>query len=132
MTEKKQTILNRRASLVWLPGIKSLGTPPRKLLPGTNSVPAALWAEAKKHPAVKLMIDDRTLVTDASAAELSEGTHTPSNLDGLRDMTIPKAMPYIDAAEDVAQLERWRNADKRSGILEAIDARLETLREAAE
>ncbi|PIQ24281.1 hypothetical protein COW64_19895 [bacterium (Candidatus Blackallbacteria) CG18_big_fil_WC_8_21_14_2_50_49_26] len=104
-----------------------------QLRPGANRVPAERWLAALDHPTVKLHCDVGTLRDNASAAEVTEHTHAPDALNGLTDLTVAKARPWIAASKDLEQLAKWRNIEtskaNRRSIIDALDARAEELDE---
>lgn len=135
------TILVNRPSIFWLPskrgpknsdGIRPAICGKLLLRPGSNTIRRKRWDMTKDHPAIVKHVELGTLVVNPTAAEKVARTHTPDRLTGLKDMTIAKAAPYIEACTDGAQLEKWRNGDSRAGIHAAIDARLTVLEESGE
>jgi hypothetical protein len=77
-----------------------------------------------------------TLKVAADAAEVAKHTHAPDPMTGLEGLTVAKATPWIEAAEDLGTLEKWRTGEvkgkNRAGVLELIDRRVDALSEASE
>lgn len=120
-------VINNRPSVITLPPIPGPGgTGARRLVPGANLVPDDEWQMYLGHPGVETLVAHSILTTTASTEEIATRTHIPGE-DGLASMTIPNARPFVDAATDPELLMAWRDADKRAGIRDLIDARLEAL-----
>lgn len=105
-----------------LPNVRPHGK--RFMRPGTHTIPEAHWDAVKNHAAVRAWLKSGRLVEGAAVAEPPE---PPDPLSALRDMTVSEAQPHIDASSNRDELARWRNADRRKGIHEAIDDRLAEL-----
>lgn len=105
---------------------------------GVASVPKPYWDACLEHAAVKKMLDGGVLRVDPKAADMAEASKASESKRGAKDkpvesllgLPIAKAKPYVVAEEDIAQLMKWRNADNRQGMFDAIDSRIDELSDA--
>ncbi len=123
--------------VVWLPAIivrdkdgnrTNISHPKFLLSHGSNQVPKPYWDKVSAMDQVQLMLDTEQIVEGAPAKKRAAAAATsPDAARGLVDLTIANAGPFIEASSDPEELARWRNADRRAGIHNAIDERMSFL-----
>jgi len=138
--DPKIRVLVTRAAPFWLPtkverkpdGSKGKPVCGKLLLrPGVNRVRKSRWEQTADHPTIVAHLEAGTLKVNPSERETADRAHAPDALSGLEDLTVSKAKPWIARTDRVDVLTKWRTQEvkskNRSGILDAIDARLEEI-----
>ena len=121
---------------VWLPRLKGdaarTAVGAKVLRPGLNTLPAAAWKRWKEHPGVaNLGLGRKLRVARAADADVHAHVPDPDTM-SLAELSVTKAMPYVEAETSVAQLMAWLHVEKRVTLAKAIEDRIAELEEIAE
>ena len=93
-----------------------------KLIPGVNPhIAVAAWNEAKKHPIVKMMIED------CSIEVVGEESDKTDVVQELLKMKPAQAVELVKSTVLVEVLEQMKAAEKRKPVLAAIDEQIKEL-----
>jgi Mg/Co/Ni transporter MgtE len=93
-----------------------------KLIPGVNPhISVDAWNEAKKHPIVKMMIED------GSIEVVGEESDKTDVVQELLKMKPAQAVELVKSTVLVDVLEKMKAAEKRKPVLAAIDEQLKEL-----
>lgn len=65
--------------------------------------------------------------TESSTPTSVMGSLRPEEVETLKPYTLTEADPIIEATSDLTLLAKWRQADDRKGIMDAIDRRMATI-----
>lgn len=99
----------------------ALGTAGRvQLKPGANVVPRGEWEAAEKIATVQALL---------AAGRLKLAGDMPA--DGLKALSEDRAIALVGESLDLAALRRWSREEQRTGVLRAIDSRLDAIEQAA-
>lgn len=116
-------IHNTQARFIGLPRVP--GRFDRVVLrPGGNNVPADYWEAVKAHPGVVPFLQAGWIKEIPGGEKAPEGPEVPASLEKYKDAT---ARALIDRTDDLPTLERWRAAETRKGVKEALEARIAAL-----
>jgi len=100
------------------------------LMPGVNEIDGAAWKEAKKILVVQELVKSGVLeVVGKGSSHEEEGEESEEEAnESIDNMTVADASALIGETFDKALLNKWKKADKRKGVHDAIEAQLEVVK----
>jgi hypothetical protein len=105
----------------------------KTLMPGVNVVDPKWWANAKKHPSVKKLLDAATLTEEMDPQEaedaeaLGDEGASEAVIDHITTQTVNQARGLVNDTVDVDLLKKWLARDERKSVKEAITKQLAKL-----
>jgi hypothetical protein len=95
------------------------------LIPGFNNVPIEVAQYMAISPAVKQWTKAKWIEPiEVSAPRAREGVEPPQDLNG---QSVPVALLAVKDEIDLDVLARWKAAERRAKVLEALDAKIADL-----
>ncbi|WP_448510328.1 hypothetical protein [Immundisolibacter sp.] len=91
---------------------------------GANTVDANVFKKYKDNPSVKQLVADG--VIEYKESDL-EGKTQSKVEDSLKDLTVKQAQELVQNTIDLEILEKWKGAEKRAGVLKAIEKQIAEL-----